>query len=88
MKILENFVLQKIADEHIVVPIGEAADKLHGVIKLSSTGVFLWKNLIESKTQDELVDILSSEYQIERGIAQADVQKFIKQLVEMGCIEQ
>lgn len=87
MKIKDNYVLQEIVDESIVVPVGDEADKLHGIIKLNSTGAFLWKALSQEQTVDSLTDMLLKEYATNREAAKADVEKFLTTLREIGCIE-
>ena len=88
VKINENFVLQQVADESIVVPVGEATKRLHGVIKLNSTGTFLWK-MLENKnlSQEELVQELLSEFSADANQAREDVSIFVQQLNSFGCLE-
>ena len=45
MKIKDNYVLQEVAKEYLVVPIAEEADRLQGIIRLNESGAFLWKYL-------------------------------------------
>lgn len=87
MKIKDNYVLQEIVDECMVVPVGDEADKLHGVIKLNATGAFLWKALSQEQTVDSLTDMLLAEYATDRDSAKADVEKFLTTLHKIGCIE-
>ena len=87
MKINNNFVLQEVADEFIVVPVGEAADKLSGVIRLNKTGAFIWKKLEEANLEeDELVQVLSTEYPADINKIREDVESFIQQLSDWGCL--
>lgn len=87
MKINEQFVLQEIADEYIVVPIGGAADRLSGVIRLNETGAFLWKLLMDKDyTQEALAKELAIEYKIEFSESLHDVEAFIKTINEYGCV--
>ena len=66
MKIKDNYVLQTMADEYIVVPVGEEADRVHGIIKLNETGAFLWKRMAGEKTSsEELEGILMAEYPVD-----------------------
>lgn len=89
MKANKNFVLQTIADDYIVVPVGEAAARLQGIIKLNATGAFLWNLLSEKEcSEPELIEALKAEFNVEKGAAQADVSKFIRQLSGMGCLDQ
>ena len=67
MKMKKNFVLQEVADEYIVVPVGEEADRTRGIIKLNATGASLWKQLTEKNvSQNELVNLILNEYHIEK----------------------
>lgn len=86
MRINENYVLQEIADEYIVVPVGEAAERIRGIIKLNKTGALLWKNMEKKNLgQEDLVHILLTEYPTDIDIARKDVSLFVNQLSEMGC---
>ena len=88
MRISDNYVLQRIADDYIAVPVGNAADKLCGVIKMNETGGFLWDLLSEKEqTTEELMDALIAEYGISKETARIDVEKVINRLREIGCIE-
>lgn len=88
MKIKDNYVLQTMADEYIVVPVGEEADRVHGIIKLNETGAFLWKRMAGEKTSsEELEGILMAEYPVDGNQARKDVAVFIEQLINIGCID-
>ena len=43
MKIKENYMLRKVADCYVVVPIGEAVAEFNGMINLNEVGAFLWR---------------------------------------------
>ena len=88
MRIKNGYVLQKIADEYIVVPIGEEADRLHGVIRLNDVGAFLWdihENGVESI--DELEKAIIREYGVEQTVAHNDVKVYIKKLKSIDCLK-
>ena len=54
MKIKSDFVLSKISNENVVVPVGRLGAQMHGMITLNDSGAFLWKQLQTEKTEDEL----------------------------------
>jgi len=88
MRINDCFVLQEIADEFIVVPVAEEAERLHGIIKLNETGAFIWRYLSEkSATREEIIRALQSEYKIEKEKATFDTDTFIKKIDSFGCIQ-
>ena len=89
MKIKDDFVLQELVDEYIVVPVGEEADKLHGVIRLNNTGAFLWNHLSQKdQTIEDLAAAIMKEYSIDAADAKEDVVKFIEIIKELGCISE
>ena len=88
MKIKDNYVLQKIVDEYIVVPIAQEADRINGVFNLNETGAFIWQVLEKgTMTHDELVEALYLKYNEDRFIIEEDVNEFLEQLELFGCLE-
>ena len=45
MKIKEGFVLHSVGDENVVVAIGKMTKKFRGMIRLNSTGAFIFRQL-------------------------------------------
>ena len=89
MRINDNFVLQEMVDEHIVVPVGEAADKIHGIIRLNATGAFLWKLMSQKdQTEEELITALTAEYATDAETAKKDIDSFVSIIKEFGCISE
>ena len=89
MRIKSNYVLQNVADEYLIVPIAEEADRLHGVIKLNETGAFLWNCLIDGvESKDELEKAILREYNADHFIASQDIDGFVSKLKSIGCLEE
>lgn len=89
MRINRNYVLQEVVDEYIVVPVGEAAIHLQGIIRLNTTGAFLWNLLCDnSYSVQELAEIIATEFIVDKGAAEEDICRFITQLGNLGCLEQ
>ena len=77
MKISSDFVLREIAGEYIVIPTGEKALKLNGLITLNETGVFLWRLLQSGARKEELLSALTAEFDVEEEQARADIDDFL-----------
>ena len=45
MKVSNQFILRTIADEHLLIPVGEAALSVKGLIALSESGKLLFEKL-------------------------------------------
>ena len=87
MKINENFLLREVAGNAVVVPVGEAADRFSGMIKLNETGVAIWRALEKETDEDAVVAALLSEYDIDKETARADVRRFITTLRKAGILD-
>lgn len=87
MKINPDYIKRCIADENIVVPTGESADLLHGIIKLSDTAAFLWDCIQAEMTNQKIVEQFINEYDITEEKAYDVVQQFISALKQAGCLE-
>lgn len=88
MKIKNEFVVHELAGEYIVVPVGSEADRIHGIIKLNSTGYFLWCLLLNNiENVSFLENALASNYSIDTGKAKNDVAKFLNTIDKYGCLE-
>lgn len=86
MKVSPEFILREIADEYIVVPIGEEAKRIHGVLRLNEEGAFLWKLMEKEQTEETLFDALLNEYQVEADTAKKDISVFLEELKKIGCL--
>ncbi len=81
-----EMVLREIAGEYLLIPTGETALKIHGMVTLSESGLLLWKKLQTECTEEALVEALLAEYEVDRETAQADVQDFLGQLDKAGLL--
>lgn len=88
MRINGDFHLMTIADEHMAIPVGEKANSVHGIIALSEETAFLLENMSQHKTEAQLVDILTSKYNVSTADARNDIQKILPVLFELGLIEE
>lgn len=87
MKIKEGFALRKIAEEDIVIPIGNNIADFNGVVRLNESAAFLWKKLQEEIIKDDLIKALIKEYKIDEDLAIKDVEQFINILEQNKVIE-
>lgn len=86
MKISDQYMLRQVADEYLVIPVGEAALKVRGLIGLSESGSLLYRRLQEGCTEAELVSALLGEYDIDADTARADTREFLEQMRRMGIL--
>ena len=87
MRLVEGFCIRKILDETIIIPTGEAARCLSGLIAVNETGEFLFQLLQTEQTTESLVTEMLNEFEVDKETAEADVMAFINVLVENGMLE-
>ncbi|MBQ3074312.1 MAG: PqqD family protein [Ruminococcus sp.] len=87
MKIKENFMLRKVADTYVVVPVGDAVAEFNGMINLNEAGAFLWQLLENETTAEQVVEALLQQYDVDEATAKRDVDKFINELKAAKLLE-
>ena len=87
MKIKDNFILRKVADSYVVVPVGRLTLNFNGIITLNETGAFLFELLQKGAEREELIDRLLAEYEVTPERAAADVDVFIEKVKASDVLE-
>lgn len=88
MKVNKNFVVRQIADEYIIVPIGEAVINFNGMVTVNEVGKFIWEQLYEDLAQEELLQRIIQEYDIDEQTAAEDMKEFLDKLKQGGLLQQ
>ena len=86
MKMKDGFVLRKIANQYMAVPVGARAKELHGMIGLNETGAFIWERLADGQPQEAIVQALCEAYEVDEAAATASVQNFCQTLRQEGVL--
>lgn len=88
MKINKDLKVRNVVNEHVVLFPSKGNDKSTRILSLNSTSNFLWESLKDRDfTCEDVVELLCSHYEVEREVAQADAQKWIDQLSQLGVLE-
>lgn len=87
MKIKSDFVLRRVADTWVVLPLGDTSIKFNGMINLNETAAFIWKELESEKPLEDIAANLALEYSVTQDVALADIKHFIQKLVDIDCVE-
>ena len=87
MKIKDGFILRNVADNNIVVAVGNATLDFSGLITLNSSGVFLWSLMQNDVTIEEMTIKMCETYEIDFETAKTDITDFVSTLKGAGIIE-
>ncbi len=85
-KLKDGFIVRKIGKQIMAVPIGQQTSHIHGMIALSESAELLWNVLEKGSEEENLVDVLTDVYDIDRERASEDVKKFLAGLKEQGAL--
>ncbi len=87
MRIKKEMILRQIGADIILVPVGNAIKDHNGFFMLTESAFFLWNNLHECSSVEELAKKLFDEYEVTEEQALADTKDFIDKLVELEIME-
>ena len=86
MKMLPGFEIISIAEEYIVVPIGENTKRLRGIVVLNEAAAILLEKMKEDVSLEELVLYLMDHYVVEKNKARRDIEEMLDTLQSIGIV--
>ena len=87
MNTLKDMILTEIEGEWYAVPVGEAAKRFSGMIRMNKTGKRIFELLMEGKDQDGVVRQLMEEYEVDEETAAKDVAALVASWKDLGLLE-
>ncbi len=86
-KIKDGFIVRKIGDKTMAVPVGSRTSDIHGMVALSESGELLWSLLQDGAEVETLIAKLTEVYDVDCVRAAEDIEKFLIGLKEQGVLE-
>jgi hypothetical protein len=88
MKIKDGFMVRKIVDVWIVVPLGERVVDFNGILTLSESAARLWERLAEAEaSREDLLAVLMETYDVGEDAAARDLDAFIASVEHAGLLQ-
>ena len=84
MKLKKKFLTREILGEIVLVPIGQSDESFNGMITMNSIGKFIWDNI--EKDHDEILYLILNEYEVEKSVAEKDLDEFLDKLRQVDII--
>lgn len=75
-----DIVTRKTGSEYVLVPVTNNIADMNSVYTLNETGAFIWELIDGVKSVGDLIDAVTSEYEIDRESAGNDVFSFIENM--------
>ena len=89
MKLKYKFVVREVGGIPTAVAVGEDNVHFNGMVKLNSTGKFIFELLNQGdKSLEEITNAMVSQYDVSREVACNAVSAFIDNIRDAGLIEE
>lgn len=87
MKLNDDFAIQPMEEGvTVMVPLGEAGEKFHGIIRLNESAAFIVNLLRNEIDEAALIDAMSKEYDAEEERIAACVRRTLDALRQAGAV--
>ena len=79
MKLNEDYVIQPLVNEYLVIPIGEAGKRFSGVIRMNTTGAFMWNAIRNgADTKEKILAEVRKVYEdVDPEMVEEDLNQFL-----------
>lgn len=88
MKTKKGFMLRSVGGRHVVVAIGKASEEFNGLITLNESGAFLWKQLQNGTTYEDMLKAMLEEYEVDEETARAGIDTFLETARNANLLEE
>lgn len=75
-----SVVTRKTGNEYVLVPITNNIADMNSVYTLNETGAFIWEHIDGKRSVKEIIDALTTEYNIDFTNAKNDVLSFVENM--------
>ena len=88
MKIKQTLIIQKLDKEFVIVPVGEAAKALHGMMRVNATGAAIIQSLVDGLDEHAVAAELKKRFDgVDTDRALKDVRDTVQKLRSVGLVE-
>ena len=80
-------MLRDVVGDHVVIARGPAAIEFNGVLILNDSCAYLWNQLQDYVSVQEMAESLKAEYSIEMDRAVQDVEQCVSKMLEYEILD-
>ena len=88
MKLKYEFSVREIAGDYILIPLGEGALALSGMITTNEVGAYICEKLKSNIDTDQLVEMFLEDYEVDEKTAKKDIAEFLEHAKLLGIVEE
>ncbi len=82
-----TYVLRQIAGEFLAVPISNTAGEDANIVILNPVSQVIWGKLETGATFDEILNLVTTEFDVSKDEATADIKEFLDGLEQAGLLK-
>lgn len=83
----DSVVSRVIAGETLIVPVRRGVGDLASIYSLNPVATAIWQTLAEPRSAEEVVQVLTEEFEAEPEKIVADVQSFLGEMQSAGLLQ-
>jgi hypothetical protein len=82
-KIKSGFVTREVGHELVLVPLTGNVAQMNELFTMNETGKFIWENIDDNTTIDELSEKMVEAFEVSPEIARRDIVGFLEKMSDM-----
>lgn len=75
-----GYAVRAFMDEYLMIPVGAPGDEDAKMAVLSPVAEFIWSQLEEPRSFEELLEAVTEEFEVTAEVAEPDVRDFLREL--------
>jgi len=87
-KKVSEHIEKKVGDELVIVPVASAVAQMNKVFSLNEIGSYIYENLTDPLTEEDIVKMVTEEFDVEATVAQKDIKAFLKEAIKAKVIKE
>ena len=88
MKLRGEFVVRRVLDDIVAVPVGESVLRVGGMIMLNEVSRVIWQCLEQDVTEEEILKAVTDAFAVSPEEAREDIREFLDKLRKMQLLEE
>ena len=89
MKLKQTLIFQALGDEIVIVPVGEAANALHGMMRVNATGAAIIQGFVDGLDEEAIAAKLVERFDgVDMERARKAVQDTAEKLLDTGLVDE
>lgn len=87
MKLRGEFVTRRVLDDVVVIPVGETALRVGGMIMLNEVSLVIWQCLEQDTSEEEILQAVTDAFAVSPEEAREDILEFLDKLRAAQLLE-